>query len=94
MSRWCGFFVYLLTLLPLSPPSCLPSPAPPTPTLAQVRAAFAEARDATFVDVDASGSVDAVHARVLAEAAEAVRRCREGQPIRTLWDGAPLAPGL
>ncbi|GBF89531.1 thymidylate kinase [Raphidocelis subcapitata] len=56
----------------------------------QVRAAFASVRDASWVDVDASKGVDEVAAEVLREAVDAVRRCREGQPILALWDRAPL----
>ncbi len=52
---------------------------------------FSEVRDHTWVDVDASGSVDEVAGRVAAEAAEAVRRAREGEPILALWDHGPLA---
>lgn len=56
----------------------------------QVRAVFSEVRDSTFVDINASLSVDDVHAQVLSEALEAVRRCAEGQPILTLWDHRPM----
>jgi hypothetical protein len=56
-----------------------------------VRRVFSEVRDHTWVDVDASGSVDEVAGRVAAEAAEAVRRAREGEPILALWDHGPLA---
>jgi hypothetical protein len=57
-----------------------------------VRAAFAGVRDSSWVDVDASRGVEEVAADVLREAADAVQRCREGQPILALWDHAPL-PG-
>ncbi|KAI8474401.1 MAG: P-loop containing nucleoside triphosphate hydrolase protein [Monoraphidium minutum] len=56
----------------------------------QVRAAFSEVRDASFVDVDASGGIDDVHGRVLAQALPVVQRCRGGAPVLALWDRGPL----
>jgi len=64
---------------------------PPPTNPPQVRKVFTQIRDHSFVDIDASGSVDEVHQRVMAEAAEAVRRAGEGEPVLALWDHAPLS---
>lgn len=59
-----------------------PNPDSPPPGAPQVRAVFAQVRDRSWVDVDASGSVDDVHTRV---------RAPVPLPVRTRRRRAPLA---
>jgi len=52
----------------------------------RVRENFRSLREDWWTVVDASGTIDDVHARCAAVASEAVRRCREGAEFARLWD--------
>lgn len=51
---------------------------------------FSALRDSSWQVVDASQPIDAIQQQLQALAAAAVERCRQGEPLRALWDGAPL----
>lgn len=55
-----------------------------------VAAAGAPPRRSYWNSVDASGTIEEVHTRVLAVAGEAFARVEGGKTLRRLWDGAAL----
>lgn len=57
-----------------------------------VRDQFEALRDSSWTVIDASQDVQTIHTQVMDVAYAAVKACASGgQPIKTLWDGAPVA---
>ncbi len=61
--------------------------------LPQVLKQFHAMRADSWQIVDASQPIEAIQQQLRELAAAVVERCRQGQPLLRLWDGAPLQSG-